>query len=234
MKRDQIIEKNATEFLETEFQLTSVTERISEFNNKPQYIVLGTIIRHKVITTTVKLLVNKDSLMPLYWSIEGDNIPMSNYFIGKIDLGNKVVVSDPTYNLDVWCMTILDNVMPGVWDVNANVDTIDSWGERVWKLELTHATHFLSTNRSWQEICTLGVDSGTMSVFDFKHYKPSNEKFRTKCFDCVDTSERGVGLFQKGNTNVGAVCSSGVGDGSYPLDVIETDGKITAMRINFI
>jgi hypothetical protein len=51
-----------------------------------------------------------------------------------------------------------------------------------------------------------------------------------KCFNL--TKKTCAGLFTYGNQKVGVVCSSG--DGCYPLYVVEKDGEIIAIRINFM
>lgn len=43
-----------------------------------------------------------------------------------IELGDKVVISDPCYDLDVWCSGTLENVKPGIWRTKAENANINS------------------------------------------------------------------------------------------------------------
>lgn len=44
-----------------------------------------------------------------------------------IELGDKVVISDPCYDLDVWCNGTLENVKPGIWRTKAENANINGW-----------------------------------------------------------------------------------------------------------
>lgn len=40
--------------------------------------------------------------------------------IGQIKLGSDVVIADPCYDLDTWCIGVLGDVVPGIYDVIAD------------------------------------------------------------------------------------------------------------------
>lgn len=236
------LEERATKHLNTQFTLTEYAEDPAD---PDQYVTLGTILRygdHANVEVTFK----KDGLEPWYWKITDENITMLSKRIGTIKLDKDVCVTDPCYNRDVWCMTQLNNVKPGLWAVYASIDKIDTWGKRTYILELSHCD-FVNKEieeLNWTECAVLGVDSGQMSVFDDAYYRRKNgseadfeadKSCEEKFYDtCCNLSQDYVGIYSVDDIAVGVVCSSGCGDGSYPLEVKEIGSEIIAMRINFM
>ena len=237
-----VLQNKITEFLGKPFTITDSCE--PEYNREEYYDVIGIMKRYNA-NVNVRVSVKKDGDIPMHWNITDEDITMTSRYIGEITLGKDVCVSDPCYNRDTWCMTVLKNVKPGRWEVRASIDTIDTWGERCYILELFHRTVSQNENLKWEEHFELGVDSGTMSVIDDAFYRRKNnsaeefesdektkENFMDKCYNL--TTDNHVGLFTYGSQKVGVVCSSGCGDGCYPLYVVEKDGEIVAMRISFM
>lgn len=236
------LEKTIISYLQTGFRLRGYDD---DPDDPLKFIVNGIITRHGK-PANVKVSVNKEGIKPWYWSITDDDIIMPLRLVGQLELGKDVCVTDPCYTRDVWCMTQLHNVKPGIWAAWASIDTIDTWGERTYVLELQHSslTKEEFENMAWSEYAELGVDSGTMSVIDDRYYRRKNgsaEAFesdtalRDKFSDvCFALSSQYAGIYHANNKAVGVVCSSGCGDGGYPLEVSEIDGEIVAMRINFM
>ena len=240
----RLLQDRITEMLGKPFTFKGT--RISEHDRESSFDVVGTMKRHDT-TVNVKVHIHVSAnheFTPSYWSITDETISLLNRYIGKMRLSKNVVVSDPSYDRDVWCMTELSNVKPGIWTVHAAIDTIDSWGERCYVIELCHETVDRDEELAWTDHFELGVDSGTMSVIDSAYYQkdpgPSpgilpettaKDRFLNKCFNLTDNR---AGILKNGNKCVGAVCSSGIGDGGYPLYVVEEDGEIVAMKISFM
>lgn len=231
LKRE--LKSKISEYLKRKFTVTSYSES-KEYPN--QYEVEGTIRRYGQLTH-VRVSVDKNTLQPDYWLITDSKITMPSEWIGHITLSENACVSDPCYDRDVWCMTHLHTLKPGRWEVYASIDTIDSWGKRVYILKLHH-TEARINESAWIQYSTLGVDSGQMSVFDDPHYLNKKggaeyEAFYKACCDITLGGKR-IGLFYAGDEAVGVVCSSGCGDGCYPLNVILQGDEIVAMEINFM
>lgn len=236
------LEKKATDYLNTRFTLKEYKEDPAHPN---RYLAYGTILRYDA-PANVEVSFLKDGPEPRYWMITDENITIPATHIGTINLSRNVCVTDPCYNRDVWCMTQLDNVKPGLWDVYTATDEIDCWGERTYILELNHCdlTREMIKEQRWIERASLGVDSGQMSVFDDEYYRRKNgseaefeaDKLYSKRFydACCTLSRNYGGIYYIDNKAVGVVCSSGCGDGSYPLEIKEIDNKIVAMKINFM
>jgi len=237
-----VLQERITEFLGKPFSITDSCE--TEYNQTEYYDVIGLMERYDT-TVNVRVSIKKDGDIPMCWKITDETIILSSRYIGEIILSKNLCVSDPCYDRDTWCMTVLKNVKPGRWDVRASIDTIDTWGERCYVLELFHRSVKQTANLDWKDHFELGVDSGTMSVIDDAFYRRTNgsveefesdetaqDCFTDKCYQLTDDNR--VGLFTYGNQKVGVVCSSGVGDGCYPLYVVEKDGEIVAMKISFM
>jgi hypothetical protein len=148
---------------------------------------------------------------------------------------NKMVASDPCYQLDTWCQAVIDNVRNGTW--YAHVDTKDegSWGNRISALVVYHVDclknipNILSLYHQMPKLPFVGgVDSGQFGFFDHASYRnddaitsdiplwdytieDSGDKFYSACCKkTIDQPSWGILPF-------GAVSSSGFGDGSYDI-----------------
>lgn len=91
---------------------------------------------------------------------------------GTINLGNKVMVSDPCYSVGTWCQGVLENVKSGTWNCAYGFDEDE---ERVFYIHLSH--NFLSEREIEDAMVDseaadfeVGVDSGTAGVYDYDYY----------------------------------------------------------------
>ena len=164
----------------------------------------------------------------------------------RITLGKDVVVSDPCYSIPTWCHTIINNVKPGNFMAFVKKVDIDGWGTRCSCLYVIHEKHLNRTLRWIEHGSSLGVDSGSLGVFDLKGYRNNNVPippgkgeriFGAKLGDedywyemmCTRTlSEE-----QWGTYDTGVVTSSGVGDGSYNLGLAEYRGQVVGFLVDF-
>lgn len=107
-----------------------------------------------------------------------------------IELGDKVVISDPCYNLDVWCNGTLENVKPGIWRTKAENANINGWGDRCTALIAWHKDVEEPNNEDFEETSIdVGVDSGQAGIFDYKHFEyiKSDENRDEQWYDSIDT-----------------------------------------------
>ncbi len=93
-----------------------------------------------------------------------------NKEFGRINLSDKVVVSDPCYTRGTWCMGTLDNVKPGPYRTSLTyTDQTAGWGTRVAELIVAHETHIVNdrtVSDNWEKTdIHVGVDSGQAGVF---------------------------------------------------------------------
>jgi len=173
----------------------------------------------------------------------------------KNDLGTFEVVSgslflsDPCYDIITWCTGKLDRASIGTWRALSFTKKVDSWGERVWELEVFKegSSHEALT---WTKLnCEIGVDSGQAGIFDLAHFQDSSvitdktpladyireedEKWYSMC--CAVSHSEKVPSKHAGVIPYGVNSSSGYGDGDYSA-YAKTDavGNVVAVKIVFI
>lgn len=89
-----------------------------------------------------------------------------------IKLGDKVVISDPCYDLDTWCNGVLENVKPGNWHTKAENVNINNWGERCSALIAWHEDVEEPDEGDYELTgIDVGVDSGQAGIYDYKHFE---------------------------------------------------------------
>ncbi len=84
--------------------------------------------------------------------------------LDPIELSDKVVVSDPCYKRDVWCMGFLDNVLPGNYIPTIKYSDEDDWGVRV-KMVMVERIGSKKVGKWEKQKFTVGVDSGQGGIF---------------------------------------------------------------------
>jgi len=170
--------------------------------------------------------------------------------MNQITLSENVMVSDPCYTPDTWCQTKLDNVLPGLYNVEVERhDEGTGWGVRVSSITVIHKDY--TDTDDWEQHSECGVDSGQCGVFCMTSYRndemsvgittptldnpfvlPYNDKGGDMWYEkmCHFTLHKD----QWGLYDTGVVSSSGIGDGQYPLDVMMDGDKIVGMRITYL
>ena len=166
----------------------------------------------------------------------------------QIKLGTTVRVSDPCYTDDVWCKTKLTNVKEGMYNVTVEKSNINGWGNRITRLQVVHTTVMGYSESDWEEDSEIGVDSGQAGIFCESSYRNDEvaETIKNGNGIRIDGIEDGDKWYEKmcrftlgdkgwGDYETGVVTRSGLGDGGYPLDVLQLeDGTIVGMRITYI
>ena len=171
--------------------------------------------------------------------------------MNQITLSENVMVSDPCYSPDTWCQTKLDNVLPGLY--NVEVDRHDEgtgWGVRVSGITILHESITDDgISLEWEDHSECGVDSGQCGIFCMTSYRndelsegitspetdfvlPYNDNEGDKWYEkmCMFTlSKDQFGLY-----DTGVVSSSGLGDGLYPMEVMMDKEKIVGIRITYL
>jgi hypothetical protein len=176
----------------------------------------------------------------------------------KINLGNSVIVTDPSYDTNTWCQAKIENVKEGEYNTHCEIVDTGSWGNRCSLLIASHSSYNVN-NLNWEvHPNEIGVDSGQAGIFDMDNYrkdgldievpkvgfdgqpfdrleemlKPENEGDDFYLKMCkITLSEKQWGGFDNG-----VICRSGYGDGGYVLYVAkdESTGKIIGFCIDFM
>lgn len=167
-----------------------------------------------------------------------------------IELGNKVIVTDPCYSLGTWCTAVIEDVLPGKYETGCEMSDEGNWGNRVAEIIAIHEkyglNHYETLNWKMTED-DIGVDSGQAGIFDYEHYKSEKEKdeefesthsceidnpnwhYGRCCIATNDSNKTGE------IDNKGYVSQSGFGDGSYDLYIgRDDDQNIVGFRLVFI
>jgi len=156
----------------------------------------------------------------------------------------KMVISDPCYDIGIWCQAFMNNFMKGAYKATATTGDIDGWGNRCLRLSIAYAAlseDDISKFKFNPESFDIGVDSGQCGFFALEHYKDDSiiKEFSDDWYDYI--WEYVVGKDNNGkyrNFGVmpfGTVSFSGLGDGSYTLYTHKNlDGLVDAAYVSYI
>ena len=157
--------------------------------------------------------------------------------MGVIKLGDKVIISDPSYDLDGLYQCVLYNVLFGSYRCFSEYKGRNIGGLYVKAIELHHED-YSEYNLEPNEF-QITVDSGQAGVFDYEYFakhhthsdtEETDEEWSERV-DEITNTRNGAGT----TDDVGFVASSGYGDGIYTCYTARNkDGKIVAIRVVFI
>lgn len=173
----------------------------------------------------------------------------------KITSG-KAMITDPCYKRGTWCAGMLENVRNGDWNAYTIRSDEADWGIRNAELIAFHSD-VDGTGVRWKKTnIDVGVDSGQAGIFDEIKYphgenepermaKYNNGKWNPefeKFYDAACEATLGTDSFTYDPNflraglvfDIGAVSSTGYGDGSYTCYTASRDGKIVGIRLVFL
>ena len=169
----------------------------------------------------------------------------------QITLSENVMVSDPCYSLDTWCQTKLDNVLPGLYNVEVEKSDEGDWGVRVSGITILHESITDDgISLEWEDHSECGVDSGQCGIFCMTGYRNDELSvgITTPILDnpfVLPYNDKGGDMWyekichftlcepQWGVYDTGVVSSSGIGDGGYDCLVAKQNNKIVGICINY-
>lgn len=140
---------------------------------------------------------------------------------GKINLPDKINITDPSYDEDVWCRINNFPIDPGVYEcytLTASDIETDGWGERIARIGI-RKPRTLSTH--CERKGSIGVDSGMAGFFACDN-KTEFDRVLENFMDDVFLSDKAF------------FSSSGYGDGGYDVYAGYQNGKIVEVYIEFI
>ena len=122
----------------------------------------------------------------------------STLALGQIELGEKVIVSDPCYTRGTWCHGSVEGLLPGKYNCIVTYSDEGSWGERVSQLTVHHESVKVTQLRKGEVAeFTVGVDSGQAGIF---------------C-DSIYPEGEDIGEYSDKNSFYGACCDATTGEG---------------------
>lgn len=139
---------------------------------------------------------------------------------------NKIDVTDPCYDQDVWCRASLD-IEPGEYEYQAIIRNCGDWGNRVASLKLFKPNASGVVARTLKVAATIGVDAGLAGFFENKP-DYTDEQWSAIC-DFLFTEEKRGPTVEKACLDNPFACegicvASGYGDGEYNVYVL-VDGN---------
>lgn len=171
---------------------------------------------------------------------------MKELELGKIELGEKVRVSDPCYDMGVWCAGTVENVLAGEYVCTAEImpHELTNWGDRVSSITVVHKD-YVNNNLEWEGTgFEVGVDSGQAGIYDLEYFEKSQPDDDYQVDDSLSAEEqptwyskvcKATDDFAKTLDGKCLVSRSGFGDGGYDCLVTKNeDGKVVAISITYI
>lgn len=154
--------------------------------------------------------------------------------IGTITLTDLTFLSDPCYGTETWCNDVIPT-KAGEYNVYITRSESQTTRGRISSIFAIHKdyTKFLKgmpTDDSKEITCC--VDSGTCGIFNAEYF----EQYHTE--DSVDDAWYDTNVIQMNEYKIcdglGAISSSGCGDGRYPVFAEYEGDDAFAIRIKFL
>lgn len=185
--------QNTDEF-QLEWKLDSENDQIIHF----KIVAHGEVVRETtcdIYTIEIKTYdlehdVQKWFRNPWYDNYERADIILPSKNGRDIELGDKVVISDPCYDLDTWCNGVLENVKPGIWHTKAENVNINGWGDRCTALIAWHEDVEEPDEDDYELTgIDVGVDSGQAGIYDYNHFAhiKGDENRDEQWYDSIQT-----------------------------------------------
>lgn len=165
-----------------------------------------------------------------------------------IHLGNftvksgRINISDPCYSNEVACRGDVLAVN-GEWACHIAMSDEGSFGRKITRLSAWSIDIDPNAEEITRRIApfTIGVDSGSVGIFDFDQYPPQGSSFGTedngffsKCHSLV-AGEDQAGIVEIKDHKMGVVSRSGFGNGGYKAMLWENEhGRTEEIEIAFI
>lgn len=154
--------------------------------------------------------------------------------LGKIKVvSSKIVASDPCYELDIWCASVIDGVLNGNYNAYIETSNEGEWGKRVAKLRIIHEEYDGKVIPTEYDT-SCAVDGGTFCFADHDYYAKHHENnLDEEWYDenvCDMCDEDGWMV-----DDACAISSSGFGDGMYEVYIgREKNGYVVCAEVIFI
>jgi hypothetical protein len=170
------------------------------------------------------------------------------FAVGEFNLGKEVIVSDPSYEVGIWCQAKLNSVKAGKYIGFAEMIHDADWGVRVSRLYAINKDFASREYWNWElDSNEIGVDSGQAGIFDMSNYRNDQVEFQNvpnvpfmddmKGDEAGDTWYRNItkitlnkdyGIYESG-----IFSRSGIGDGGYSLYTEYEDGQVIGICIDY-
>lgn len=163
---------------------------------------------------------------------------LKRHNIGHLDVQSGLIdITDPGYDNDIWCALHNVKVKPGNYIACSYYDDdLGGWGRRVGILQIVHEDAYykidVGDNGNWKEIGSCAVDAGLMSICESPKPNFTDKEWFHYC-DLVNGPIKSLGTIKTIKKVPIVSCTSGIGDGCYPVFAIEQDDDIVAVEVRF-
>jgi hypothetical protein len=154
--------------------------------------------------------------------------------IGTMQLGEIAFLSDPCYGTNSIGNCTMQ-MIPGEYIVFITKSSAQWCEGRISSIYAVHKDFYKTFKKrpsNDQESLFCAVDSGTCGIFSADYYEKYHDPNGVDD-DWYEENVIGMDKF-KITDNQGAISSSGLGDGFYPVYAEYKDGKAFALRIKFL
>ena len=154
----------------------------------------------------------------------------------KIELGNEVYLTDPCYDTTTWCQQLLKNVKSGKWVVDYEYNNYEDGTKKEVILSIAHKDYGMTIFSDYDEVVdsvVLGVDSGTIGIFDKRYYENyhGENKIDEDWYDkniCGEYLRRGANITDE----KGVWCNTAYGDGVCVAEIYMKNGEVCGIEIS--
>lgn len=156
----------------------------------------------------------------------------------EIYLSKEVYLTDPCYDITTWCQDLLKNVKEGKWLVDYEYNEYKDGTKQEVILSLAHEDYGMTIFNDFydkiEDSCVLGVDSGTIGVFNKNYYEKyhfkndiDNNWYEKNICSNANSLIRGANI----TDNEGVWVNTSYGDGEYSANLYIKDGEICGIEI---
>ena len=149
--------------------------------------------------------------------------------VGEYVFGSETDITDPCYDRDVWCRINDIPTVPGKYVCIAYFLNDENWGNRIAMMRIEHESVCGIEDIVAEEVFIneIGVDAGLAGFFNKKPDYTDDEWVKF----CNDLGRE---YPRHKIVKDGFVCSSGYGDGEYPVYGHKENNRYDTLEIRFI
>ena len=230
----EIIQNTISEFFNEPYKVERYYDSIEYYS---AYKVHG-FLQHYDRIERIIVFIKKEDCSFLCWSSE-NSFHLINKYICDIQFNEVVSINDSSYDRELSCMHTIHNIKPGTWKAYKFVSANNVWDNRLCVSEFRHQNMPQNGELEWSKQCELNVDNRTISVIDDIYYRGTNDtdenfNYAETRKNNIDIIEDHLGVYHYEDKKIGLLCASNIINKKYPLEIVEKDGEIVAIRITFI
>ena len=158
---------------------------------------------------------------------------MESIGLGLISItSGRLVISDPSYERNIWCASAIENFPNGQYDCEIDLGEAIDWGTRVFRMRMLKEGLNLS-QCDFKLLDSCCVDCAILGFFDDDYHKRSHpNKVSDEWFE-----QNIIGLVEFASIpdEKCFLSSTGIGDGQYNVyGLYDCDGNLVGVEAEFL